>query len=409
MSGRHTAERIASRAGTTIGRIQEMVDLGILDPVDGRFDDADVGRAVVVEALTSEGIALADLAATVEAGTLSLGWFGGILPPVPEVDDRTFREAVADAELPADVVEQMYTLWGIAVPPADALIRADDAAIIGHVGRVFKAFGGDPKLLVASGRHFGDNMRRVAQSQMDFFRRELIESRLASGASLHDVVERLNPFIANVSRPAVDDLIRWLFRRHIDTFNIQLLVQLIESELEDAGIPVARPARPPAIAFLDLSGFTRLTEEGGDQEAVGLATALTDLVRTVPSRFGGTAVKLLGDGVMFYFPDPARAVHCALQLIAEAEARGLPPARVGIHAGPVVFREGDYYGRTVNIAARITDYARPREVLVSDALNPEPLATVEGLDVDPIGPVALKGLSDRLPLYSVRRSHPAID
>jgi len=238
---------------------------------------------------------------------------------------------------------------------------------------------------------------------MDFFQRDLIESRLASGASLHDVVATLNPFITEGSRPAVDDLIRWLFRRHIDTFNIQLLVQLIESTLQEAGVEVARPDRPPAIAFLDLSGFTRLTEEGGEQEAVGLATALTDLVRTVPGEFGGTAVKLLGDGVMLYFPDPVAAVRCALRLIAEAEGRGLPAARVGIRAEPVVFREGDYYGRTVNVAARITDYSRPREVLVSDALHPQSLVTVEGLDVDKIGPVALKGLSDRIPLYSVRR------
>jgi adenylate cyclase len=405
MSARLTADRTASRAGTTIDRIQEMVTLGILDQKDDGFDDADVGRAVVVEALVSEGIALADLAATVKSGKLSLGWFGGILPPVPEVDKRTFRKAIEDAGLPTDLVEQLYTLWGIAVPPADELIRADDAAIVGHVGRVFKAFGEDPRLLLASARHFGDNMRRVAQSQMDFFRRELIESRLASGASLHDVLATLNPFITDISRPAVDDLIRWLFRRHIDTFNIQLLVQLIESELEEAGIEVARVERPPAIAFLDLSGFTRLTEEGGDQEAVGLATALTDLVRTLPARYGGTAVKLLGDGVMLYFPDPVAAVRCALRLVAEAEERGLPAARVGIHAGPVVFREGDYYGRTVNVAARITDYARPREVLVSDALHPESLATVEGFDLDEIGPVALKGLSDRIPLYSVHRSH----
>jgi len=97
-----------------------------------------------------EGIALADLAATVELGKLSLGWFGGILPPVPEVEGRTFREAIGNADLPTDLVEQLFTLWGIAVPPADVPIRADDAAIVGHVGRVFRAFGGDTSLLLAS-------------------------------------------------------------------------------------------------------------------------------------------------------------------------------------------------------------------------------------------------------------------
>jgi adenylate cyclase len=402
MTERLTAEQIAIRAGTTAGRIHEMEILGILDPDEDRFDEADVGRAVVVEALASEGVALADLATAVGSGALSLGWFGGILPPIPAVEVRTVREASEEAGLPAELVERLFTQWGVAMPLLDSLIRADDALILGHLARIFEAFGRDERLMVSSGRYFGDNIRRMAQSQMDFFRREMIEPRLASGAPLHEVIGELNPFIAEVVRPAVRDLINWLFRRHVDAANIQLLIQVIESSLQESGIEVARPERPPAIAFLDLSGFTRLTEEAGDEEAVLLATALTELVRTVPSEYGGTAVKLLGDGVMLHFPDPAAAVHCALRLIAAAEERGLPAARVGIHAGPVVFRDGDYYGRTVNVAARISDYARPREVLVSDALGRE-LGADESLDVDEIGPVALKGLSDRLPLFSVRR------
>jgi adenylate cyclase len=91
---------------------------------------------------------------------------------------------------------------------------------------------------------------------------------------------------------------------------------------------------PPTIAFLDLSGFTRLTDEAGDEEAVRLATALSDLVRSVPIRFGGNPVKLLGDGVMLHFRASSAAVHCAIRLIAEVEERKLPPARVGLHAGP---------------------------------------------------------------------------
>jgi adenylate cyclase len=109
-------------------------------------------------------------------------------------------------------------------------------------------------------------------------------------------------------------------------------------------------------------------------------------------------VKWLGDGVMFYFRAPAGAVLAAVEMVAVVGRQGLPPAHVGIHAGPVVFQEGDYFGRTVNLAARIAEYARPGEVLVSqevvDAAAAGPVAFTE------IGPVELKGVPGTLRLYT---------
>ena len=111
-------------------------------------------------------------------------------------------------------------------------------------------------------------------------------------------------------------------------------------------------------------------------------------------------MKWLGDGVMFYFPDPGQGVLASLDMVAGVAAEALPPARVGIHAGPVVFQEGDYFGRTVNIAARIAEYARPGEVLVSQdvvkAAEETPVTFTE------IGPVELKGVSGTLRLHTVR-------
>jgi len=102
-------------------------------------------------------------------------------------------------------------------------------------------------------------------------------------------------------------------------------------------------------------------------------------------------VKWLGDGVMFYFADPGHGVLAALDMVEGVATHALPPAHVGIHAEPVVFQEGDYFGRTVNIAARIAEYARPGEVLVSqevvDAAAGTPVTFTD------IGPVELKGVS----------------
>src|SRR5690349_13529757 len=115
--------------------------------------------------------------------------------------------------------------------------------------------------------------------------------------------------------------------------------------------------RDQAIAFLDLSGFTRLTEERGDEAAAELAATLPDLFQYASIPHGGRPMKHLVDDVMFHFPEAGAAVECAHELIERAPAEGLPPAHVGVSMGPVVLRDGDYFGRTVNVAARVADRA----------------------------------------------------
>ncbi len=155
------------------------------------------------------------------------------------------------------------------------------------------------------------------------------------------------------------------------------------------------------MCFLDITGYTRLTQELGDAAAADLATSLARLVERTSVRYGGRPVKWLGDGVMFFFPQSGPGVVAALEMVAGVADAGLPPAHVGLHAGPVVFQEGDYYGQTVNIAARIADYARPGEVLVSqevvDASSESDLAFRE------IGPVELKGVSGAMRLHVASR------
>jgi class 3 adenylate cyclase len=194
-----------------------------------------------------------------------------------------------------------------------------------------------------------------------------------------------------------------LYRRHFEHYVIDVTVLRAEAELELAGLARRRPERPPAIAFLDLTGYTRLTDERGDRAAAELAGRLVDIVYELAHRHGGRPVKLLGDGVMFHFPDPAQAVVCGLELVERVPQLGLPRARMGVDTGPVVFQNGDYFGRTVNVAARIGDHARPGEVLVSDAV----VATagdLAGVRYEPVGPVPLKGLAAPVSLYAATRA-----
>jgi adenylate cyclase len=153
----------------------------------------------------------------------------------------------------------------------------------------------------------------------------------------------------------------------------------------------SRLERLAAICFLDITGYTRLTQEWGDDRAANLASTVERLVQRISVQRGGKTIKWLGDGVMFYFDEPGDGVLAALEMVDGLAAAELPPAHVGLHAGPVLFQEGDYFGQTVNLSARIADYARLGEVLVSQAAanaNRE-----SGIVFGDIGSVELKGVS----------------
>lgn len=175
------------------------------------------------------------------------------------------------------------------------------------------------------------------------------------------------------------------------------LVDGVETMLAEAGLHT-RLERPPAMCFFDIAGYTRLTQERGDAAAATLADELGRLVQRASVRHGGRAVKWLGDGVMFHFPDPGHGVMAALEMGTDATASGLPPAHVGLHAGPVIFQEGDYYGQTVNIAARIAEYARAGEVIVSQAV----VDASRGISAAfrDIGPVELRGVVGTIRLHA---------
>jgi class 3 adenylate cyclase len=168
------------------------------------------------------------------------------------------------------------------------------------------------------------------------------------------------------------------------------IIEAFEVLLAKAGIH-SRLERLPAICFLDISGYTRLTQERGDDAAADLATTVARLVQRSSVKHGGKPIKWLGDGVMFYFADPGAGVRSALEMVDGLAEAGLPPAHVGLHAGPVLFQEGDYFGQTVNLSARIADYARQGEVLVSRSVADA--SQEDGIAFSDIGPVELKGVS----------------
>jgi class 3 adenylate cyclase len=250
-------------------------------------------------------------------------------------------------------------------------------------------------------RLYGGTIQRLVGSGLQFFDLAVRQKVAARDGLSNEEKDLLVYERAGKYSELVQALVSWLQRRHREHAVLEYIVGVTEQFMDERGITPKQPKRPPAIAFLDLAGYTTLAEERGDRAAAALASDLADVVHELSQRPGGRPVKWLGDGVMFHFSDAGTAIRSGLDLVERTEKAINVPARIGIDAGAVVVQEGDYFGRTVNIAARIADYARPHEVLVSDAARDS--SDVEGIEFELIGDVPLKGISRAVRLHKVSR------
>ena len=151
--------------------------------------------------------------------------------------------------------------------------------------------------------------------------------------------------------------------------------------------------------FADIAGFTALTEAHGDEEAVALVEAFTDVVRRELPRIDGEHVKTIGDALMLRIPAPGDAIRLGIDISQQAWSHGTAPVRVGMHHGPAIEREGDYFGAAVNLAARVSGVAAGGEVLVSGttaALVPD----LEGVVYQSRGRQQLRNVSEPVELFA---------
>jgi adenylate cyclase len=175
---------------------------------------------------------------------------------------------------------------------------------------------------------------------------------------------------------------------------VRLASACAEAGLPLEGIGAAMAAGKLTLAFLDHPLF-----RWSDRTAQTYRD-LAEVTQRAARARGGLPVKWLGDGVMFFFRQARAAVLSALEMVQETRAVDLPPAHVGIHAGPIVVQDGDYFGRTVNLAARIAGQAGAGQVLVTDEVVAA--AGSDGVRFETLGPVRLKGFTRPVRLHLAR-------
>jgi adenylate cyclase len=394
-----TKDEVAERVGTTPERIQLLADLGILEPEDGTYPRRDVLRARVVFGLDAMGIDAAAVAEALASGDLTLGYLeaGGRRPPR---SDRTFEQLSEEIDIPFPMLERLYVAFGLPRPAPDEYVREEDLRLLKVIPVLFGAGVSEGEILRLA-RVWGDSARRVAQFQTHYLHSSIEEPFRRRGLRDNEAFEAALREVSVRSGRSGEELLGWLFRRHAEAFDTEHLVDHVETALEDAGVHRREPRQVEACAFADLSGYTRLTEEAGDEVAAQVSVKLAELVNDVASRHRSTVVKMLGDGVLFHFKDPQDAVMASLEILDRVRPAGLPPAHVGVNAGPMIYEEGDYFGRTVNIAARIGSQAGPDQVFLGEDVvrHIEP----NGFRVVEAGAFELKGIEKPMSLYEAIR------
>jgi adenylate cyclase len=396
-----TREALAERAGVDVRYVDRLIELGILVQPESRslFSQGDVRRARLVRGLEEGGLPLEGIGIAVRNGDLSFrfldleswGWYGGFV-------GKTYRELSVETGLSLQMLYAIRESMGFARPEPDDPVHEEELDAI-PVLKVALDAGAEADAIERLVRVWGESMRRISEAARTFYHTQIEVPLLRSGMSEAQVLQVANEAVA-AGIPHLDRAIVSMYHAHSEHTWLANVVEAVEATLERSGLHHT-VAEPPAMCFLDLSDYTQLTEERGDEAAAAVAATLGRSVQLSAQAHGGRAVKWLGDGVMLYFPEPDAAVNSALELAESVPATGLPPTHAGIDAGPVILQDGDYFGRTVNTAARIAAHAGPGQVLVTDGVvrsTQDPSITF----VD-VGPVALKGLPDPIRLHRATR------
>jgi len=400
--GELTASELAARAGVEQAEIERLVGYGVLVPRGGRapFRAADLLKIRVARACEEGGLPMDGMAKAIDVGLLSFAFVESWpFERWSASRTQTHLQLAEEAGLPFESFSRIVEAFGFARPEPDDVVAETQRPVALLIGRTIDLGIVDEVEAVRFGRVYAEAFRRITQAETEIYHSGVEMPLLRKGIGERRMMEEgsaMSPLMTGL----LDGALMATYRRQQELTWVEHQIEHIEQALEDAGVSL--PTGPPtAMCFLDLSGYTRLTEEHGDEEAAALASRLSDIVQQSSRNHRGEPVKWLGDGVMFRFRDPNGAVVSALDMVEEIPAGGPPSAHVGVAAGPVIRQGGDYFGRTVNLAARISDRAAGGQVLVSEPVTK--VTSVPDVSFVPLGPIEMSGLKAPVDLFEARR------
>lgn len=356
----------------------------------GEWTGPAVAHARLVARLRERGHSLKQIKRATREGRLAFGYIEDLFP---EPRNRvTLEEAAAETGLEVDLIKRIWVALGF---PGGQLERVtdDDLQALRHIASVLAA--GFPLVaFLQVVRVYGQALRQVADAEARLFHIYIHEPLMQTGVPGLEIAEEMQDLARDIL-PIASPLMDYLHQRYLRHFVEQDVIGHMDTDLES---PEELGRVRVVIAFVDLAGFTRYTEEEGEEEALDTVDRFIESVEaTLPD--DARVVKLLGDEAMVVASDPVALTDWAVGFSSLFDER--PRPRIGLHYGDAIYRDGDYFGRDVNLAARVTARSLGGEVLVTESVREAADEQNPHLDFQAIGKVQLKGFTEPILLYQI--------
>ena len=380
----------ARRAGVSPGTLKRWAKQKVIPVKKDRWTAAAAAQARVVSRMRERGHSLGSLRHAVRDGRLAFGFVEELFPSTQRT--ITVAEAARRTGLEEELIERLMALLG--TPTArEGVLTEQDAEALDGIARVLAA--GFPLVaLLQMVRVYAQSLRKVAEAEVRLFHLYVHEPLIREGVGAIEMAEEMEGLAGDLL-PLTTPLMEYIHTRYLRFYMEQDVIGHMEAEL-GADADLGRVTM--TFCFVDLTGFTRYTEEEGDEEALDLVERFVETVEaTLPAE--ATIVKTIGDEVMIVSVDPTTLTEWAVGFLGLFQER--PQPRVGLHYGDAVYRDGDYFGTHVNLAHRVVARALGGEVLVSRSVV-DAIGASDYLSFEPIGHVELKGFPEPAELFTAR-------
>jgi adenylate cyclase len=389
-----TLNEAAERSGVPASTLKRWAGQGVI-PVDGdRWTVTAAAQARVVARMRERGHSLGSLRRAVREGRLAFGFVEELFPSIART--ISLDEAARRSGLEPELIERLMALLGTPVSEEHELTEQDIEAMAG-LARVLET--GFPLVaLLQLVRVYARALRSIAEAEVRLFHLYVHEPLIREGVDAFEMAEEMEGLAGDLM-PLTTPLMEYVHTRYLRFYIEQDVVGHMEAEFVEEG-GIGRVSM--AFCFIDLTGFTRYTEEEGDEEALDLVERFVETVEaTLPAE--ATIVKTIGDEVMIVSPDPTTLTEWAVGFLGLFQER--PQPRVGIHFGKAVYRDADYFGTDVNLSHRVVARALGGEVVVTRSVV-DAIGSSDYLEFDEIGETELKGFPQPAELFSARPRTP---
>lgn len=378
-------------SGVPAARLRSWAEDGLI-PLEGdEWTRAAAAQARVIARMGERGYSEDAIRDAAQGGRLAFGYAEDVFQVPP--GEYTKEDAAAETGLEPELIDRLMTLLGTPMG-AEGRLNEEDVRAMRHCAEVL-ASGFPLVAFLQLVRVYAQSIRKVADAEVRLFHLYVHEPLMQDEVPPLEIAEEMGDLAADLL-PVTAPLMEYMHNRYLRFYIEQDVVGHMESELAGGGEDLARVSM--TFCFVDLTGFTRYTEEEGDEEALDLIERFVDTVEaTLPVE--ATIVKTIGDEVMIVSPEAGPLTEWAVGFLRLFQER--PQPRVGLHKGQAVFRDGDYFGGDVNLAHRVVNRALGGEVLVTDSVV-DSIPESEYLRFEAIGQVQLKGLSRPISLFIAR-------